>query len=43
MLLWFFDSKGGNQYNPTGGDIGVPSEVDEKVVTEHVLRYSIIY
>jgi hypothetical protein len=41
MLLWFFDSKGGNQYNPTGGNIGVPSVVDEKVGIGHVLRYSI--
>ncbi|EMD59624.1 hypothetical protein COCSADRAFT_101145 [Bipolaris sorokiniana ND90Pr] len=32
MLLWFFDSKGGRKYQPTGEDVGVPSWVDEKVV-----------
>lgn len=31
MLLWFFDSKGGRKYQPTGEDVGVPSWVDEKV------------
>ncbi|KAJ5020583.1 Metallo-dependent phosphatase-like protein [Bipolaris maydis] len=32
MLLWFFDSKGGRKYQPTGEDVGVPSWVDERVV-----------
>ncbi|EUC46708.1 hypothetical protein COCMIDRAFT_35699 [Bipolaris oryzae ATCC 44560] len=32
MLLWFFDSKGGRKYQPTGEDVGVPSWVDEKVI-----------
>ncbi|KAI4915655.1 hypothetical protein J4E90_004100 [Alternaria incomplexa] len=32
MLLWFFDSKGGMKYQPTGDDVGVPNWVDEKVV-----------
>ncbi|KAF1831167.1 Metallo-dependent phosphatase [Decorospora gaudefroyi] len=32
MLLWFFDSKGGRKYNPTGDDVSVPNWVDEKVV-----------
>jgi len=31
MLLWFFDSKGGMKYQPTGDDVGVPNWVDEKV------------
>lgn len=31
MLLWFFDSKGGRKYQPTGDDVGVPSWVDSKV------------
>ncbi|KAJ5046245.1 Metallo-dependent phosphatase-like protein [Bipolaris maydis] len=30
MLLWFFDSKGGRKYQPTGEDVGVPSWVDER-------------
>ncbi|KAF1943543.1 Metallo-dependent phosphatase [Clathrospora elynae] len=33
MLLWFFDSKGGRKYQPTGVDVGVPNWVDEKVVS----------
>ncbi|RYO63005.1 hypothetical protein AA0116_g4831 [Alternaria tenuissima] len=32
MLMWFFDSKGGRKYQPTGDDIGVPNWVDKKVV-----------
>ncbi|KNG51866.1 Metallo-dependent phosphatase [Stemphylium lycopersici] len=32
MLLWFFDSKGGRKYQPTGEDVSVPAWVDEKVV-----------
>jgi hypothetical protein len=31
MLLWFFDSKGGRKYQPTGEDVGVPNWVDGKV------------
>jgi hypothetical protein len=35
MLLWFFDSKGGRQYQPPGGvDVSVPDWVDQKV-SEH--------
>ncbi|KAF2127868.1 Metallo-dependent phosphatase [Dothidotthia symphoricarpi CBS 119687] len=33
MMLWFFDSKGGRVFNPTGDDIPVGGWVDEKVVS----------
>ena len=44
MMLWFFDSKGGRAFNPTGEDIPVGGLVDEKVRTllkclERVLSY----
>ncbi|CAE7219698.1 hypothetical protein CFE70_010204 [Pyrenophora teres f. teres 0-1] len=32
MLLWFFDSKGGRKYQPTGDDVQLPNWVDQKVV-----------
>ncbi|CAN9343068.1 unnamed protein product [Alternaria alternata] len=40
MLMWFFDSKGGRKYQPTGDDIGVPNWVDKKVCDTfyHVMR-----
>lgn len=40
MLMWFFDSKGGRKYQPTGDDIGVPNWVDKKVCDAfyHVMR-----
>lgn len=31
MMLWFFDSKGGRVFNPTGDDVSVGGWVDEKV------------
>lgn len=31
MLLWFFDSKGGRKYQPTGEDVSIPAWVDDKV------------
>ena len=33
MLLWFFDSRGGREYQPSGADVSVPDWVDEKVCT----------
>ncbi|PVH92252.1 Metallo-dependent phosphatase [Periconia macrospinosa] len=33
MLLWFFDSKGGNRYQPQGVDVPVTDMVDEKVIS----------
>jgi len=38
MLLWFFDSKGGRKYQPTGDDVQLPSWVDQKVMTaSHII------
>ncbi|KAF2677779.1 Metallo-dependent phosphatase [Lentithecium fluviatile CBS 122367] len=33
MVLWFFDSKGGRQYQPGGADVPVSDWVDQKVVS----------